>query len=142
MFYEYQCTQKKCLHITVESRSVARRLEPAICEKCNNEARKIISIPSRSWGIKAQVENYPMVNPWLSKRGEPPVVFENKGERDAYYKEHGLVDAVTPSAERPTMYTDDSDCANYKDFDKFEEAGKFVRVPDTWEQTPLGENDG
>ena len=106
----------------------------------SSEARKIISIPTRSWGLKAEVENYPMVNHFLSKRGEPPVVFENSGERKAYYKKHGLVDAVTPDAERPTMYTTDGDVDNYKDYDKFDEgAAQYVRVPDSWEDAPLGD---
>ena len=86
---------------------------------------------------------YPMVNPFLSKRGEAPVVFQNSSARKRYYKDNGLIDAVTPEADRPTMYSTDVDCENYKDFDKFKdltdpivEDSKYVRVPDTWESTP------
>ena len=143
MIYEYQCTNKKCRHITEIMRSVAERLDPAFCEKCNTEARKIMSIPLRSWSTKVDNEMYPMVNPFLSKRGEDPVVFQNASERKQYYKDNGLIDAVTPEADRPTMYTTDADCDNYKDFDKFKdltdplvEQAKYVRVPDTWENTP------
>jgi hypothetical protein len=142
MLYEYQCTDIKCLHVTVELRSVADRFKYIECEKCNAEAKKVMSIPSRSWGIKAEVENYPMVNHFLSKPGEPPVVFENATERKQYYKRHGLVDAVTPDAERPTMYTNDADCENYEKFDKFkdiEDRSQYVRVPDHWEDKPVGE---
>ena len=84
-----------------------------------------------------------MVNPFLSKRGEDPVVFQSASERKTYYKENGLMDAVTPEADRPTMYTTDADCDNYKDFDKFKDStdplvenSKYVRVPDTWEKNP------
>ena len=141
MFYEYQCTKKKCLHITVCSRTVSERYAPAVCEKCSSEARKIFSIPSRAWGLKVENENYPMSNPWLSRRGEPPVVFESASERKKYYKANGLVDAVTPEAERQTMYSSDVDADNYKDFDKFKPTGQYVGVPDSWEDKPLGEND-
>jgi len=140
MFYEYQCSDRSCLHITVESRPVANRLIPTDCEECGEKAGKIFSIPGRAWSLKAENENYPMVNPFLSKRGEPPVVFENPGERKRYYKEHGLVDAVTPEADRPTMYTSDADVDNYKDFDKFDQPEcKYIGVPDSWEDKPLGE---
>tara|TARA_R110001583_G_scaffold11984_9_gene53437 strand:+ start:245 stop:493 length:249 start_codon:yes stop_codon:yes gene_type:complete len=80
-----------------------------------------------------------MVNPFLSKRGEPPVVFQNASERKAYYKRNGLVDAVTPEADKPTMYTNDGDVDNYKDFDKFkdvEEQSRFIRAQDNWEINP------
>ena len=143
MIYEYQCTARKCRHITEIMRSVAQRLEPAFCEKCNTEARKVMSIPLRSWSTKVDNEMYPMVNPFLSKRGEDPVVFQSASDRKKYYKENGLIDAVTPEADRPTMYTNDADCDNYKDFEKFKdltdpfvEESKYVRVPDTWENTP------
>ena len=135
MVYEYQCSSKKCRHITEMTRCVDDRLNPANCERCFSSAFKIISIPMRSWGLKVEVENYPMVNPFLSKRGEPPVVFENSSKRKEYYKQNGLVDAVTPEADRPTMYTSDSDVDNYKDFDKFNttDEAQYVRVPDSWE---------
>ena len=140
MIYEYQCASRKCRHITEIMRSVDERLDPAFCEKCAHEALKVISIPTRAWGLKAENENYPMVNPFLSKPGEPPVVFENASERKAYYKRHGLIDAVTPEGDRPTMYTNDVDCDNYKDYDKFKDSTNtvvenpnYVRVPDTWE---------
>tara|TARA_R100001594_G_scaffold148941_1_gene205391 strand:- start:35 stop:283 length:249 start_codon:yes stop_codon:yes gene_type:complete len=80
-----------------------------------------------------------MVNRFLSKPGEPPVVFQNASERKAYYKRNGLVDAVTPEADRPTMYTDDAECDNYKDFDKYkgiEEQSRFIRAQDNWEKRP------
>jgi len=139
MFYEYQCTDRKCRHITELMRSVSARLDPAFCERCNSEAFKIISIPQRSYGLKFEVDNYPMVNPFLSKRGEPPVVFENKNERKAYYKKHGLVDAVTPESDKRTMYTSDGDVENYKDFDKYsdvEQQSRYVRAQDNWEKNP------
>ena len=138
MIYEYQCTQKRGRHITEIMRSVDDRLNPAFCEKCNSEAYKVISIPTRSWGLKAENENYPMVNPFLSKPGQPPVVFENPSERKQYYKRHGLVDAVTPDCDKPTMYTNDADVENYKDFDKFDTPteAQYVRVPDSWETNP------
>ena len=138
MIYEYQCTSRKCRHITDIVRSVSDRLDPAFCEKCRSEALKVISIPTRSWGIKAENENYPMVNPFLSKPGEPPVVFENASERKTYYKRHGLIDAVTPEAERQTMYTDDGDVENYKDLDRFDTPteAQYVREPDSWENNP------
>ena len=120
-------------------RSVDDRLNPASCERCSCPAHKIISIPTRSWGLKAENENYPMVNRFLSKPGEPPVVFQNASERKAYYKRNGLVDAVTPEADRPTMYTDDAECDNYKDFDKYkgiEEQSRFIRAQDNWEKRP------
>ena len=136
MIYEYQCTSRKCRHITDIVRSVSDRLDPAFCEKCRSEALKVISIPTRSWGIKAENENYPMVNPFLSKPGEPPVVFENSTERKTYYKRHGLIDAVTPESERPTMYTSDGDVENYADLDRFDTPteAQYVRVPDSWEK--------
>ena len=136
MIYEYQCASRKCRHITEIMRSVDERLDPAFCEKCRSEALKVISIPTRSWGIKAENENYPMVNPFLSKPGEPPVIFENASERKTYYKRHGLIDAVTPEAERQTMYTDDGDVENYKDLDRFDTPteAQYVRVPDSWEK--------
>ena len=143
MIYEYQCTAKKCRYITELVRCVADRLEPAFCEKCDSRAQKIMSIPLRSWSTKVDNEMYPMVNPFLSKRGEAPVVFQNSSARKRYYKDNGLIDAVTPEADRPTMYSTDVDCENYKDFDKFKdltdpivEDSKYVRVPDTWESTP------
>ena len=136
MIYEYQCSSKKCRHITEIMRCVDDRLNPASCEKCFSSAFKIISIPQRSYALKVEVENYPMVNPFLSKRGEAPVVFQNSSERKAYYKRNGLVDAVTPEADKPTMYTNDGDVDNYKDFDKFkdvEEQAHYVRAQDNWE---------
>lgn len=142
MFYEYQCSDTGCLHVTVEMRSVSDRFKYLECEKCGVEAKKVMSIPSRSWGLKGQVENYPMVNHFLSKPGEPPVVFENASERKQYYKRHGLVDAVTPDSDRATMYTSDGDCKNHEDSDKFDsimEQSKYIRVPDQWEDKPLGE---
>ena len=137
MIYEYQCSSRKCRHITEIIRSVDDRLNTAFCERCRSEALKVISIPSRSWGLKSENENYPMVNPFLSKPGEPPVVFENPAERKTYYKRHGLVDSVTPEAEKRTMYTSDGDVDNYKDFDKFKDVAnqaQYVRVPDSWEK--------
>ena len=142
MLYEYQCVDAGCLHVTVETRSVADRFKYLECERCGTEAKKVMSIPTRSWGLKAEVENYPMANHFLSKPGEPPVVFENATERKQYYKRHGLVDAVTPDADRATMYTSDGDCKTHEDFDKFndiEDRAKYVRVPDQWEDTPVGE---
>jgi hypothetical protein len=143
MVYEYQCTSRKCRHITEIVRPVSERLDTAFCEKCTSEALKVISIPTRAWGLKAENENFPMVNPFLSKPGQPPVVFENATERKTYYKRNGLVDAVTPEADRPTMYTNDVSCDNYKDYDKFKdltdpvvENPNYVRVPDTWENNP------
>lgn len=143
MIYEYQCTEMRCLHVTELIRSVAKRLDPASCEICNSKAQKIISVPQRSYALKVEVENYPMVNPFLSKRGEPPVVFQSASDRKKYYKENGLIDAVTPEADRPTMYTNDADCDNYKDFDKFKdlsdpfvENSKYVRPTDDWERNP------
>ena len=143
MIYEYQCTHRKCRHITELSRCVADRLEPAFCEKCGTESRKLISIPTRSWSTKVDNEMYPMVNPFLSERGQPPVVFKSASDRKTYYKNNGLIDAVTPEADRPTMYTSDVDCDNYKDFDKFKdlsdpfvENSKYVRATDEWEKNP------
>ena len=145
MLYEYQCTHRGCRHITELIRSVDDRMDPAFCEKCNSEAVKVLSVPSRAWGLKVENEMYPMVNPFLSKPGEPPVVFENAGERKSYYKANGLIDAVTPEADQQTMYKDDADCEAYKDFDKFKELtdpivenSKHVRVPDTWERNENG----
>jgi len=132
MLYEYKCVS--CARLTELFRSVAKRNDPADCEFCGDAATKIMSIPQRAWGLKAQNEMYPMANPFLSKRGEPPVVFENASERKKYYSENGLVDAVTPEAEAPTMYTNDADCENYKDFDKFSQAAEFVDVPTEWEK--------
>ena len=139
MIYEYQCSNKKCRHITEIMRSVNDRLNPANCERCSCSAHKIISIPQRAYALKAENENYPMVNRFLSKPGEPPVVFQNASERKAYYKRNGLVDAVTPEADRPTMYTNDAECDNYKDFDKYkgiEEQSRFIRAQDNWEKRP------
>lgn len=141
MLYEYQCQDHSCLHVTVAMRSVARRFDPIDCEKCGTDAKKVLSVPTRNWALKAEVDNYPMANPWLSKPGEPPVVFENATQRKNYYKEHGLVDAVTPESDRRTMYTDDGDSENYKDYSKFEDtanAAQYIRVPDSWEDAPEG----
>lgn len=134
MIYEYQCTNKKCRHITELFRPVNERRDPAFCERCNFQANKVLSIPSRSWSLKAENENYPMVNHFLSKPGEPPVVFENAKERKQYYKQHGLIDAVTPEADRPTMYTSDADVPHYDDLNNLPDTqAQCVRVPDTWE---------
>ena len=142
MIYEYQCTNRKCRHITELFRSVKERRDPAFCERCNSESLKVFSIPTRSWALKAENENYTMVNHFLSKPGEPPVVFENAGERKRYYKKNGLVDIVTPDSDRDTMYTTDADWDAYKDDEKFNdlpvEPSKYVRVPDTWEQNDNG----
>ena len=56
MFYEYQCSSKKCRHITEIMRPVSERLDEAFCEKCKSEAIKIISIPSRAWDLKVENE--------------------------------------------------------------------------------------
>ena len=136
MFYEYQCSSRKCRHITEIMRPVSERLDEAFCEKCKSEAIKIISIPSRAWDLKVENEMYPMVNHFLSEPGKPPVVFENATERKTYYKQHGLIDAVTSDADRQTMYSSDGDVSHYDDLENVTTEAQYVRVPDTWETDP------
>ena len=40
MLYEYQCIE--CSHVTDMWRSVARRNDPAFCDKCSSDMKKVI----------------------------------------------------------------------------------------------------
>lgn len=148
MLYEYECTS--CHHISEDFRFVVEMNDPAFCEMCGSEAKKIMSLPQRSFQAKVVVEQYPMANfhlgrkvrdPKTGKIKRIPVVFENPGQRDAFYKANHLVDAITPEGEMPTMYHDGATGKQdelpppemRKEVDEMVAKAKYETAPEEWE---------
>lgn len=113
--YEYKCDD--CDKISSARRNINEYNQQGFCSYCGKLARKIVSLPAVHTQARNETELYPMVNYHIGKKVRQkdgsvkrvPVVFKSQSEKKEYYKRHGLIDAVTPEAEKPTMYVTDAD---------------------------------